>query len=422
MFANHPEIYNDNSYQRSQQTQPQIKQMIPKPLSEISDSKLNSMNSSSKDPSCSSIYHNHDQLKSSINSVSIFDEIYESSSSSYLNFDDSIEFNDFIDENGYDKKADQFDNEDEEEFMDSNGFFYPPWNYRIKNKLESTFTKFSKNLPDIEYEECWDPIMVSEYADELFNDLRDNEYKYGVDPISIKETQTEFTWDDRKSLVQWIIKLHYRFRMTLETLYLTVNIVDRFLSSKPVSSTKIELIGATALFIAAKYEEVHPPNMQQLIYCCGDKFDANTVREAESYIITTLNFELNFAGPLSFLRRISKADLYDFQIRTFAKYFLEITLMDHRFIGSPMSWLAVGATYISKKLIDPSSVWTDEHIFYGGYTEEQLKPLIPVIKECCTNYENHHKILYWKYSDKKYQKCSLYVQKFLSDDEMSFES
>lgn len=416
MYVGHPLVYTDPVFAKQHQHNDHIQShMNPKPLSEISDSKLNSLNSSLKQHSTSSLYQNHDQMKSTLNSASIFDEINESSSSSYLNLEDSIEFNDFIGTSD----DECIDDEDTEEFMDPNGFFYPPWNSKIRNKLELTYSKFSTKLPDIEYEEYWDPIMVSEYSNEFFDNLRDNEFKYSVDPMTIQETQTEFTWDDRKYLIQWIIKLHYRFRMTLETLYLTVNIVDRFLSMKHVSPEKTELIGATALFIAAKYEEVHPPNMEQLRYCCGNKFEANTIREAESYIISTLDFELNFGGPLSFLRRISKADLYELEIRTFAKYFLELTLMDHRFIGSPMSWLAVGATYIAKKLIDPNSVWTDVHVYYGGYTEEQLKPLMQAIKECCVDFENHHKIIYWKYSDKKYQKCSLYVQKFLSE-EMTF--
>lgn len=419
MSVSMPQIYSDGphserGYARAHASGGEPSAPLPsgprprmRPLAEISSSKLNSR-PTLKD----GLYH---QAKSSQTSGSLFEEATQSSSSSYLNLDDSIEFEDFMAVSN----EDLLDEEPTDEFMDHHGFFYPPWNTKIKNTLECAFSKFADKLPDIEYEEYWDPIMVSEYSDEFFADLRENEFKYAVDPVAIQQTQSEFTWDDRKALVQWIIKLHYRFRMTLETLYLSVNIVDRFLALKPVSPTKNELIGATALFIAAKYEEVHPPNMEQLIYCCGNKFDPNLIREAESYIITSLNFELNFAGPLSFLRRISKADLYDFQIRTFAKYFLELTLMDYRFIGSPMSWLAVGATYISKKLVDPGSRWTDEHIFYGGYTEDQLIPLMQVIKECCLDYENHHKILYWKYSDKKYQKCSLYVQKFLSDDGVS---
>ena len=43
--------------------------------------------------------------------------------------------------------------------------------------------------------------------------------------------------------------------MVPETLYLTVNILDRFLSVKQVRRSKLQLVGVAALSIAAKYEE-----------------------------------------------------------------------------------------------------------------------------------------------------------------------
>ena len=62
------------------------------------------------------------------------------------------------------------------------------------------------------------------------------------------------------------------------------------------------------------------------------------------------------------LRRISKADDYDYETRTLAKYFLEITIMDSKFVASPPSWLAAGAHYISRILLGRGE-WTELHVF-----------------------------------------------------------
>jgi hypothetical protein len=54
---------------------------------------------------------------------------------------------------------------------------------------------------------------------------------------------------------------------------------------------------------------------------------------------------------MSFLRRVSKADDYDLDTRTLAKYFLELTIMDERFVASPPSFLAAGAHCLSRLIL-----------------------------------------------------------------------
>jgi G2/mitotic-specific cyclin 3/4 len=54
---------------------------------------------------------------------------------------------------------------------------------------------------------------------------------------------------------------------------------------------------------------------------------------------------------MSFLRRISKADDYDLETRTLAKYFLEVTLMDERFIGSPPSFAAAASHCLARMML-----------------------------------------------------------------------
>jgi len=48
-------------------------------------------------------------------------------------------------------------------------------------------------------------------------------------------------------------------KLQQQTLYLAVQVVDRFVMTKRVKSTKLQLVGVTSLLIAAKYEERFPP-------------------------------------------------------------------------------------------------------------------------------------------------------------------
>lgn len=60
-------------------------------------------------------------------------------------------------------------------------------------------------------------------------------------------------------LIDWIINIHMKFRLLPETLFITVNIIDRYLSHKFVSKEELQLLGIAAMLISTKYEEIYPP-------------------------------------------------------------------------------------------------------------------------------------------------------------------
>ena len=165
------------------------------------------------------------------------------------------------------------------------------------------------------------------------------------------DTQTEIQWSMRSVLMDWVIQVHTRFGLLPETLFLTVNYIDRFLSAKIVSLGKLQLVGATALFLAAKYEEINCPSVQEIAYMVDHGYTVEEILKAERFMLSMLNFEMGWPGPMSFLRRISKADDYDLESRTLSKYLLEVTIMDERFVASPASYLAAGAHCLSRLIL-----------------------------------------------------------------------
>ena len=60
----------------------------------------------------------------------------------------------------------------------------------------------------------------------------------------------------RATLISWLVEVHLKFKLMPETLYIAVNILDRYCEKQVVSREDFQLVGVTALFIAAKYEEV----------------------------------------------------------------------------------------------------------------------------------------------------------------------
>jgi cyclin B len=57
----------------------------------------------------------------------------------------------------------------------------------------------------------------------------------------------------RNVLLDWLLDIHYRLKMFPSTLFITVSVIDRYLKDNDINKSKLQLVGATALFMAAKY-------------------------------------------------------------------------------------------------------------------------------------------------------------------------
>ncbi|KAK6388419.1 hypothetical protein LTR65_007923 [Meristemomyces frigidus] len=278
----------------------------------------------------------------------------------------------------------------------------------VQKELEAakSFVDATRTPEDVE-DEQWDTSMVAEYGDEIFGYMRELENRMSPNPRYMDQQQ-EIQWSMRAVLMDWVIQVHQRFNLLPETLFLTVNYIDRFLSCKIVSLGKLQLVGATAIFVAAKYEEVQCPTISEIIYMVDGGYSADELLKAERFMLSMLQFELGWPGPMSFLRRISKADDYDLETRTLAKYFLEVTVMDERFVGCTPSFLAAGAHCMARLMLRKGD-WSQAHVFYSNYTYTQLRQLLAAVLECCEEPQKHHAAVFDKYLDKRYKRASTFV-------------
>lgn len=347
-----------------------------------------------------------------------FDKLTESQT---LLSPEIINNSDLIDELAFtnEDKENRLEPEDEaqlpEEKISKHQPMEPVWSKAIFNELQYVVRKYSRTNLDENDEDTFDVTMVAEYAPEIFNYMHELENRLVPDP-NYMENQDELKWEMRAVLIDWVVQVHSRFNLLPETLYLTVNYIDRFLSKRKVSLSRFQLVGAVALFIAAKYEEINCPTVQEVAYMADNAYSIEDFLKAERFMIDVLEFDMGWPGPMSFLRRTSKADDYDYETRTLAKYFLEITIMDSKFVASQPSWLAAGAHYLARKILNKGD-WTELHVFYSGYTESQLRPLAEVLLENCRFAETNHKAIFEKYQERRYRRSSAFVQEYMESME-----
>ena len=220
---------------------------------------------------------------------------------------------------------------------------------------------------DLDAEDADDPLMVSEYVDEIFTYLKIIEVgelsttpslsliassqKTTMPNPNYMEMQKDLAWKMRGILTDWLIQVHSRFRLLPETLFLCVNIIDRFLSARVVSLVKLQLVGITCMFIAAKVEEIISPSAANFLYCADSSYSETEILQAERYVLKTLDWNLSYPNPIHFLRRISKADQYNVQTRTIAKYLMEIQCLEWRLISAPPSVLAAASVWLARLIL-----------------------------------------------------------------------
>lgn len=84
--------------------------------------------------------------------------------------------------------------------------------------------------------------------------------------------QTEITEEMRGILHGWLVEVHLKFKLLPETLYIAINLIDRYLEHRFVSRGNYQLLGVTAMLIACKYEERYPPVIEDFIHISDNTY------------------------------------------------------------------------------------------------------------------------------------------------------
>jgi Cyclin len=147
--------------------------------------------------------------------------------------------------------------------------------------------------------------------------------------------------------------------MVSESLFLFANILDRFLSRRPISLSKLQLVGITCFFIATKFEETLVPAVSEIATLIEGQYSVQEILRAERYVLNVIDWDLRFPGPMGWLRRGSKADDCEEKARTVAKYLLEVGMIEWRLVGTLPSLLAAAALWLAR-LVLGREVWVSD--------------------------------------------------------------
>lgn len=171
--------------------------------------------------------------------------------------------------------------------------------------------------------------------------------------------------------MDWLVDVHLKFKLVPETLFLTVNIIDRYLEFTSIVRQKLQLVGITAMLIACKYEEIYSPEINDFVYVTDKAYNSQEVLEMEGNILSTLQFNLTFSSSLKFLERYSSLSHFDEKMFMMARYLIEICLIEYKMLSYIPSMVACSAIYLVNKL-NKKNCWPANMVKYTKYEEKQL--------------------------------------------------
>lgn len=203
------------------------------------------------------------------------------------------------------------------------------------------------------------PLQVSAYASDLFQRLFNEEHVSAPHVYMDKERQPELNSMMRSILIDWIVEVHMKFRLLPETLYLCVNIIDRYLCRVPVRRNRLQLVGVTALLIACKYEEIYPPEVRDCVYITDRAYTRQDVLDMEAEIVKTLEFRLSVPTGFPFLVRFLHVSGASTLVRHLSSYYMERMLQEHSSLQYKPSLLA--ATAVALALSNPDRLSIEGH-------------------------------------------------------------
>jgi len=168
--------------------------------------------------------------------------------------------------------------------------------------------------------------------------MQATEYETMADPCYMKQQTGELSENVRAIIIDWVMNVHMKYKLWPETLFITINLIDRYFSTQTeIKKSDVQLVAVAALVIATKYEEIYPPTVKDFIYVSSNAYTRPQILLMEKGILFGLQFQISETSPYRFLERYSKIAQTDSVLFYLAQYLLELALLDSKMAQYPSS-------------------------------------------------------------------------------------
>lgn len=224
--------------------------------------------------------------------------------------------------------------------------------YEARKRYEAAHQAHSRRVQE-QIKEDLTLATADEYQEDIVRHMERMEAETLPDVNSI-DIQTEIQWYMRPYLVDFLIEAHAAFGLLEETLFLAVNLLDRYCSKRVVYKRHYQLVGCAALLIAAKYgdRKDRVPTVRELKSMCCSLYEEEMFTQMEWHVLVTLDWVIGHPTVDSFLQLGLSEDPEELEIEHLSWFACEMALYRREFVSTPPSILARCALTLAKYILD----------------------------------------------------------------------
>eukprot|EP01041_Mallomonas_annulata_P008985 gene8985-18595_t len=258
-----------------------------------------------------------------------------------------------------------------------------------------------READNIDIRDTGNPLLCTSVVNEMYEYFAEVEKLIMTNPAYMSTSQPHINERMRCILIDWLVEVHLKFKMVPETLYLTVQIIDRFLETTQVRRSKLQLVGVAALLVASKYEEIYPPELRDLVYITDRAYNKQEILEMETLVVNALEYNLTVPTIHSFLCRFLKAAHADRTMVQLACYLAERTLQEYSMVKFLPSVIAASSVYVARKSLRRHP-WSPTLVRYTSYDEADLMACVEEMRVFIDNSTAAQQAVVRKYSSPKF--------------------
>ena len=241
----------------------------------------------------------------------------------------------------------------------------------------------------------------------LKKDEKINKPLYSNNIFKLQDS-SEINEKHRSVVIEWLSYIIHYFSQSNETLFMCINIMDRYITKKKITLNNYQLVAISSYLIASKYEDTNSPSIDDLIYISKNIYSHNNIIEMEIDILSTLNFDIFSVSSyqfFSFFYLIS--NLNNKILFCLGHLILELCLLNIDLMSYDSSQLAIGSFIIAKKSLEIKSGLSNIKLFYN-YNENDMieiqKKIVLFLNKIV--YSNKNCLILEKFEKKKYLSVS----------------
>ncbi|KAL3353594.1 hypothetical protein AABB24_018357 [Solanum stoloniferum] len=255
-----------------------------------------------------------------------------------------------------------------------------------------------------------DPQLCATMACDIYTHLRASEAKKRPSTDFMAKVQKDINPSMRAILIDWLVEVAEEYRLVPDTLHLTINYIDRYLSGNLMDRQRLQLLGVACMMIASKYEEICAPQVEEFCYITDNTYFKEEVLQMESAVLNYLKFEMTAPTAKCFLRRFVRAaqglnEVLSLQLEHLASYIAELSLLEYNMLCYAPSLIAASAIFLAKYILLPSvKPWNSTLRHYTLYQPSDLRDCVMALHSlCCNNNNSSLPAVREKYSQHKYK-------------------